>query len=423
MWELPTRRSLLQENQGVDEEAAGGGKALDRKLGLAVLTWYGVGTIVGGGFYALVGKVAGEAGLLAPVSFVLAAAVAALSAFSFGELSSRYPFSAGESYYVREGFGLRWLSTLTGWLVVATGVVSAATLARAFGGFARELFSVSEAWVIVAVVAGLALVAAVGIGESAAVVAVITAIEVGGLLWVLAASGEALTEVPQRTAALVPSLSLADFSSIVSGAYLCFYSFVGFEDMVNLAEEVRRPKRNLPRAILMALGISTLLYVLVTLVAVLRVPPDELAASDAPLSLLLGRESYRSAMTVIAMLAGVNGALVQIVMAARIVYGMARRGQGPSLFGEVHPRTRTPLAATFSGSTLVLILALWFPLTGLAQATSTVLLAVFALVNLALWRIKGRESAPTDAVCYPRAIPLAGFAVCTAFLAFRILTG
>lgn len=409
--------------QDVDEEPASAEAGLERKLSLTVLTWYGVGTIVGGGFYALIGDVAGHAGLLAPVSFLVASAIAALSAFSFAELSARYPFSGGEAYYVREGFRRQWLSTLTGWLVVATGVVSAATLARAVAGFTHELFSVPETWGIVAVVAGLALVAAIGIGESAALVSAITAIEVGGLLWILAASGETLAELPRRTAALAPSLSLSSLPGILSGAYLCFYSFVGFEDMVNLAEETRRPERNLPRAILLALGISTLLYVLVTLVAVLQVPLDELAASDTPLSLLLDRESHRNAMTGIATLAGINGALVQIVMASRIVYGMARRGQTPRLFGRIHPRTRTPLEATFGGSLLVLILALWFPLTGLAQATSTALLAVFALVNLALWRIKGREPVPEDAVRYPRVIPLAGFAACTAFLAFRILAG
>lgn len=401
---------------------ADGGKPveLERKLGLLVLTCYGVGTIVGGGFYALVGKVAGEAGLLAPIAYIIAAGIAALSAMSFGELSSRYPFSAGEAYYVREGFQRRWLSTLTGYLVASTGIVSAATLLRAFAGFTTELANLPEVWIIVASLAALTAVAAVGIGESAALVSVITVIEVGGLLWILGASGETLTQVPGRLPELVPSFSLVQWSGVLSGAYLCFYSFVGFEDMVNLAEEVRRPERNLPRAILWALGITTLLYVLVTLVVVQSVPLGELAASDAPLSLALQGGSQRAALTFIAMLAGINGALVQIVMASRILYGLARRGQAPALLGQVHAKTRTPLEATFVVALIILLLALWFPLTSLAEATSTILLGVFALVNYSLWRIKGRGPTPEGAVAYPRWVPLAGFLATVGFLLFRL---
>lgn len=394
---------------------------LKRGLGLTVLTWYGVGTIVGGGFYALVGKVAGEAGLLTPISYLLAAGIAALSALSYAELSSRYPVSAGESYYVGQGFKLRWLATITGWLVVATGVVSAATLVRAFAGFSLSFVSVSANWIILATVVALALVAAAGITQAAAFVGVITAVEVGGLVWILAVSGDAFSSLTSRLPELVPPLSVAAWSGILSGAYLCFYSFVGFEDMVNLAEEVRSPERNLPRAIFLALGITTLLYVLVTLAVILSVPLGELAASDAPLSLVMAQQSHRAALTIIAMLAGINGAIVQIVMASRIMYGMADRGQSPRLFARVHPKTHTPLEATFACAAVVLALGLWLPLTRLAETTSTALLAVFALVNLALWRIKGRESTPQGTLIIPRAIPMAGCFACLTFLLYRAL--
>lgn len=392
---------------------------LKRSLGLTMLACYGVGTLVGGGFYALVGKVAGEAGLLAPISFLLSAGLAALSALSYAELSSRYPVSSGAAYYVGEGFGRRWLSTVTGWLVVATGVVSAATLARAFAGFSLAFTSVSETWIILTVVVALTVVAAAGMAEAAAVVAVITAIEVGGLIWILTVSGDALTGLATRLPELVPPLSAAAWSGILSGAYLCFYSFIGFEDLVTLAEEVRRPERNLPRGIILALGITTLLYVLVTLAVILTVPLGELATSEAPLSLVMEQESHRAMLTIIAMLAGVNGAMVQIVMASRVMYGMASRGQGPRLFARIHPKTRTPLAATGVCAVVILVLALWLPLTQLAETTSTALLAVFALVNLSLWRIKGRESTPQSALNIPRVVPLAGCLACLTFLLYR----
>lgn len=392
---------------------------LKRSLGLTMLAWYGVGTIVGGGFYALVGKVAGEAGLLAPISYLLAAGIAALSAFSYAELSARYPVSSGESFYVGKGFNQRWLSTATGWLVVATGVVSAATLARAFSGFSQSFHSVSEGWIIFATVVGLALVAAAGITEAAALVGIITALEVGGLVWILAVSGDAFADLTTRLPELIPPLTTAAWSGILSGAYLCLYSFVGFEDMVNLAEEVRRPERNLPRAIFLALGITTLLYVLVTLAVVLTVPISELVASDAPLSLVMEQQSHRAALTIVAMLAGINGAMVQIVMASRIIYGMAGRGQSPRLFARVHPKTHTPLEATFACALVVLVLALWLPLTQLAETTSTALLAVFALVNLSLWRIKGRDATPIGTFSIPRVVPLLGCVACLAFLLYK----
>jgi len=394
---------------------------LNRSLGRLALTWYGVGAIVGGGFYALVGKVVGLAGLYAPVAYLTAASIAFLRALSFGELASRYPFSAGESYYVQEAFARRWLSTLTGWLVISTGVVSAATLARAFAGFGRELgiFAWDDAGVIVAIVVAMGLVAAAGIGESAALVGAITVVEVGGLVWILFVAGGSLGQLPERLPELIPSASAADWSGIFSGAFLCFYGFVGFEDMVNLAEEVRRPKRNVPKAILLALGLTAALYIAVTLAAILTLPQDRLEASDAPLSELLTGSGSRFAMTVIAMLAGVNGALVQIVMASRIVYGMAERGQSPAVFARINGRTQTPLEATAVCSALVLVLALWFPLVTLAEVTSAILLGVFALVNLALWKIKGQTAPPPGSVNHPRAVPLAGFLFSAALLALR----
>jgi len=393
---------------------------LKRSLGLLTVTWYGVGTIVGGGFYALAGKVAGEAGYAAPFSYLLAAAIAGLSAVSFAELSSRHPYSAGESRYVQEGFGRASWSAAVGWMVIATGVVSAATLARAFAGFSQTFVDFSEPAIIVVAVLALGLIAGIGIGESAAAVGLITAAEVGGLLWILAAQGDALAEVPARAGELVPAFTTQAWSGVFAGAYLCFYSFIGFEDMVNVAEEVRRPRRNLPRAIFLSLGITTLLYLLVVTVAVLQAPLDELAAAEAPLSLLLEGEGRRDALTVIAMFAGLNGALVQVVMATRVAYGMAQGGWGPSVFGRVHPKTRTPLEATAAATAVILVLALWFPLTALAEVTSTILLAVFALVNLALLRIKRRGDPAPEAVRFPIGWPAAGFLACVAFLAYRL---
>ena len=395
---------------------------LHRSLGLVTLTFYGVGTIVGGGFYALIGKVAGHAGSLTPLAFLTASVVALFSAFSFAELSARYPYSAGEAHYVREAFGRRRLSQLVGGLVVVTGVVSAATLARAFAGFTTTLAPWPEYWVVIAVTLAMALVAAWGIGESAVLVAGITVVEVAGLLLVAGAGSQAALEGANRWPELVPSFSLHEWSGVMAGAYLGFYSFVGFEDLVNVAEEVKRPSRTLPAAIFISLALTVTLYVLVAVVAVLAVPASELAASQAPLSIVAERYLGSGVLlTYIGMLAGVNGALVQIVMSSRVLYGMAGAGAAPSIFAQVHPRTRTPLLATAAAAVCVLVLALWLPIETLAKATSTILLLVYALVNFSLWTLKvTRRLEPHEGPSFPAWLPLTGGALCLGFVAVQV---
>jgi len=394
------------------------GEQLRRRLGLPLITSYGLGTIVGGGFYALVGKVAAEAGIFTPLSFLSAAVIALFSAFSFAELSSRFPYCAGEARYVQEAFGKKWLAVAVGWMVIATGVVSAATLARAFAGFLQSLIALPEHYVIFAMVVGLGLVAAVGIGESVWLATVITVVEIGGLLFVVFSAGDALMSMSRPWEKLLLDLSFDNASGIMLGAYLAFYSFVGFEDMVNVAEEVKRPRRNLPIAILLSLGLAAALYFSVTLVAVAAVPLPQLISSDSPLSSTVGAgTASAAAITVIGMLAGVNGALAQIVMASRVAYGLAVNGQAPRVFANVHPKTRTPIEATFAATSLVLVLAAWLPLVALAKVTSTVLLVIYALVNLALWKIKRRDPAPRgEGPCYPVALPAIGFFACASFL-------
>ncbi len=394
---------------------------LKRALGLPMITFYGLGTIVGGGFYALIGKVSGEAGMLTPVAFFAAALIAMFSAFSFAELSARYPYSAGESHYVLVAFRRHWLSAVIGWMVIATGVVSAATLANAFAGFLQSFVDVPREAICVVMVVSLGAVAAWGIGESALFTFVITIVELGGLMFVFAWASPNLLTVADRWDELVPDLDPRAWSGVFLGAYLAFYSFVGFEDMVNVAEEVKQPQRNLPIAILLSLGLTTLIYVMVTMVTVLAVPLDQLRASDSPLSLVVGGVGPLAVgITIIGMLSGVNGALVQIVMASRVAYGMAQKHQAPSTFGNVSSRTQTPLEATFAATVVVLVLALWFPIVTLAKVTSTILLVVYAFVNLSLICIKCREGSQShEGPNYPIWLPIVGLLASVAFVMFH----
>ena len=221
----------------------------------------------------------------------------------------------------------------------------------------------------------------------------------------------------------MPPADAGVWRGILLGAFLAFYAFIGFEDMVNVAEEVKDPGRNLPRAILLTLAIATLLYMLVAVAAVLALPAAELAHSDAPFALLYTRATGRppTAISVISLFAVVNGALIQIIMASRILYGMSREGWLHAALGRVHPVRRTPLLATALVTLAVLALALWLPLVTLARATSFITLVAFSLINLALLRIKRRTPRVAGAPCYPLWVPLIGFLTSSGFVLFQVV--
>ena len=398
---------------------------LKRDVGLTLFTLYGTGNIIGAGIYVLVGKVAGEAGLLAPLAFVLAAVIAGLTGLSYGELAARYPVSAGEAVYLHRAFNRRSLSIAVGFLIALAGLVSAATMARGFVGYFNEFLVAPAALIIVVFVSSLTLIAARGIAESARVAAVLTLIEVGGLLWVIAVASPNLANLADFTLAdTVPLTGLA-WQGVLGGAFLAFFAFIGFEDMVNIAEEVRHPERTIPRGIALAFVLSTILYVLVTVVSIATLAPAQLAASDAPLAEVYRIATAKSAafISLIGLIAVINGALIQIIMAARIFYGMSCNGWLPAFFGVVSARTRTPLRATLVAGSLVLIFALALPLVSLAKITSGMVLVVFTCVNLALIRIKQRApNVPEGVWKVPMFVPVLGAVASFAILLFAVVS-
>lgn len=384
--------------------------ALRRSLGLGLITLYGLGNILGAGIYVLVGKVVGTAGVHAPLAFVIAAMVAALSAFTYGELAARYPVSAGEAVYVDAAFGVVAISLSVGLLIALAGMVSAATLARGFVGYLHIFIQAPGYLIIVMLVLSLGAVAAWGIGESARIAALITLIEIGGLLLIVYVARESFAELPaQASTIFIPSSTIA-WEGAMLGAFLAFYAFIGFEDMVNVAEEVEHPERNLPLGILVALVISTMLYFVVVLAAQLSVSAEALGQSEAPLALVYTTVTGGSPVVIsaIGLFAVVNGALIQLIMASRILYGMSARGWLPGYLSRVNPLTRTPLAATAVVSLIILVLALWVPLVGLAGATSTLILVVFVMVSVALIRLKLRQPDPPGIKTIPMWIPAVG---------------
>ena len=385
---------------------------LKRTLGLPLLTFYGLGTIVGAGIYVLIGEVAGVSGSLLPVAFVIAGVVAGLTGASYAELSARYPRAAGAALYVDAAFGNLYLSRLTGFGLLFTGVVSSATICKGFTGYLNLYVSVPEIVAIPLLCLGLFLVASWGIKESAWLITLITLLEVGGLLLVVYLAGSS-----ERTTDSIPVHF--GVTGVLLGSFLAFYAFIGFEDMVNLAEEVKDPEVTLPRAILLSIAISIGLYVVVALAALLWSDLESISRSDSPLAVMVG-DSPTGVWVIglISLVAVVNGALVQVIMAARVLYGMAMREMLPRFFARVNRMTQTPVLNTLLIVVVILCFALWLPMITLAKITSAVMLCIFALVNLSLIQVKRREHGEAPFVV-PVAVPVAGSICCVSILLYQ----
>jgi amino acid transporter len=393
---------------------------LRRSLTLPYAVLYGMGVTIGAGIYVLIGAAAARAGTTAPLAFVLAAVLMGLTGASFAELGGRMPVAAGEAAYVREGFRSERWSAAVGLLVIGIAVIAAAAISVGSAGYVALFVGLPRPVIIAAVVLAMGAIAAWGIKESVMFAGAMTLVEIGGLLVMVAAGALSGPEVVTRLPEMLPQPSPAALVGLIGASLLAVFAFIGFEALVNVAEELEEPRRTLPRAIFLTLALTTLLYVLVSWVAVVSVPAAELAASDAPLALAFERLTGASprVMSAIAVVATLNGIIVQIILASRVMYGLARQGALPSSLQEVSPLTRTPLLATAVTAALVLAFALLFPLDRLADVTSRLTLVLFALVNLALIRIKVRERVPPPGIWLaPAWVPWAAFVSCVGLLA------
>lgn len=397
--------------------------SLRRTLSLPVIILYGVGTTVGAGIYVLVGEVAAVAGAAAPISFLVAAVLAGLSAFSFAELCGRFPASAGEALYTKIAFRRTGISTAIGLLVVVAGTISAATVIRGSVGYLNEFTAAPAIPTVIALTILLGGIAAWGIAEAAAAAAAMTLVELGGLGLVIWVGGPALADLPAALPTMIPTWELRPAVAVLAGSVVAFFAFIGFEDMVNVAEEVKNPRRSMPIAIIVTLGVTTVLYVIVTLIAVVVLPLEELAGTDAPLARVLehGFTGAPQIVSAISLVAIANGALIQMIMGSRVLYGLGRSRQLPGFLAVVNGRTRTPLYATGLIVAVVGILAATLPLVSLAKAASLAILVVFATVDLALVIIKLREPGRA-AVSFtvPLGVPLLGFLASGGIVGFEM---
>lgn len=401
-----------------DHQATGvGGPQLHRTLGAVAITVYAVGDVLGAGIYALVGTVVAEAGSAAPISFLVSALVALLTGLTYAELSSRFPFAGGASAYCARAFPHPLIAFVIGLLVLASGISSAATISLAMVGYLQSFVSIPPAVGSLGLLTLLSWLNYRSIEESARVNFVLTMIEVFGLLLILAvglwyAGGLETAEI------VVRATPAGEWSGVLTGATIAFFAYIGFEDTANVAEEVRDASRVMPRAILTAIGFSCVLYVSITVVALITVPRDVLATSGAPLLEILkaaGVHLPGNTFSLIALVAICNTGLLNLIMASRLMFGMAREGLLPRILDRVHPVHRTPWVAVW----VVFALAVAFALSGgvavLAKTTSLLLLIVFTVLHVGLLRVRRREPKVQDGI-FTTAwwTPIAGMVLSTA---------
>ncbi|MGR6036553.1 MAG: APC family permease [Candidatus Nitrosoglobus sp.] len=392
---------------------------LARSLGLGTLIFYGIGDILGAGIYALVGKVAGAAGDGAWISFILAGILALITGLSYAELGARIPHSAGASAYCAHAFDRPFISFLIGVLVLFSGITSTATAALAFQGYLSVLINVPTIIAALLLIIAINTLNFIGIRQSALTNNLFTIIELTGLLFFTVVSLQYAISIYTPTEILETLTPNVDTAAIVTGVTIAFYAFVGFEDMVNLAEEAKDPVRDLPRALLIAITATSLLYLLVIIAVQLTMTPAAAGASERPLLSVLERAGLPMPAWIFALIAIVaisNTALANSIMASRLMYGMARQGLLPQPLSWVHIQRYTPW---FSILVVVLLTLLWVITGGvtiMAQTTGFLLVTIFLFVHLSLIRIRHRDGRLADRFAAPALNPYLGVLLCLLLL-------
>lgn len=397
---------------------------LHRHIGLVALTLYGIGDILGAGVYGLIGKAAGQMGNAVWLAFLASMIAAGLTGLSYASLGSRYPKAGGASYITHRAYQRGWLAYGVGLAILASGLTSMATATRVFSGYFQGLIHEALPLSTIMVVFATLLLAIViwGIRESMWANAVCTFIELGGLAIIIIFGMKFIGSVNYLDATTITNpTGEISASLILTGAVLTFYSFVGFEDILNVAEEVKNPKTTLPLGLILAVVISSIIYMGISLIAVSVVPAAELANSKEPLVDVVRKAAPwfpTSLYSIIAMFAVSNTALLNFIMGSRLMYGMAHQGLLPQALSKVHSTRKTPHFAALVIFIILLILSFSGDISSLAKATSVLLLVCFMLVNLALVILKQRKTEPKGAFEISIIIPILGAIVCGCLILF-----
>ena len=400
--------------------------SLHRVMGPWLLLLFIVGDILGTGIYALTGQVAKQVGGVVWMPFVVAFAVAVVTAFSYLELVTKYPRAAGAALYTHRAFGIHFITFIVAFAVMCSGITSASTASRAFAANLSNAFDLELAGGITLVgLAFMALVAIInfrGVGESVKANVVLTCVELTGLLiiiviglWAIGAGEGDVSRVTQFSAAADRGV----FWSVIAATTLAFFAMVGFEDSVNMVEECKEPRSIFPKILLTGLLITGVIYVLVSISSVTLVAPEQLGEGETPLLQVVQAGAPGFPLEIfglITMFAVANSALINMLMASRLVYGMSRERVLPAIFGKVHPSRRTPYIA-IGFTTLLAFGLITFvgEVPALGGTSALLLLCVFTVVNIAVLALR-KDKVEHNHFRTPTFLPVIGALAC-AFLA------
>lgn len=417
--------SRMAEHLGKSQTESG--HELKRVMGPGLLLLFIVGDILGTGIYALTGQVAAEVGGVVWLPFLVAFIVALLTAFSYLELVTKYPKAAGAALYTHKAFGVHFLTFLVAFAVMSSGITSASTASRAFAanfvastGMADGGFLVTG--VALAFIALVAIVNFRGVGESVMVNVVLTVVELSGLLLIIGIGFWAISggqgDVSRAFTFQAPEGG-GMFWPVIAATTLAFFAMVGFEDSVNMAEECKEPSRIFPKVLLGGLVLTGLIYVLVSISAITLVPAAELGEGETPLLKVVqaGAPGFPIGIFgIITMFAVANSALINMMMASRLIYGMAKENVLPPMLGAVHPGRRTPYVAILF-TTLIAVGLITFVggVPALGGTTALLLLCVFTIVNVAVLVLR-KDRVEHKHFRTPTVVPVLGAVTC-AFLA------
>ena len=363
---------------------------LKRHMSLFHLTMYGVGLILGAGIYVLIGESAGFAGNSMWVSFLLGAIVAMFAGLSYAELSALFPKAAAEYTFVKNAFKNNFFAFIIGWLTAITSVIVAATVSLGFAGYLNQFVEIPITLGAIFLIGILSIVNFIGIKESAWANAVFALITASGLILVIIL-GFSVDLIEKVDYLETPN----GITGIILAFVLIFFAFIGFEDMANVAEEVRRPHKTIPRAIILSIIITGAIYILVSLAVVRVLPWQELSQSSAPLAdVAAGVLGNKGSITLslIALFATASTVLITLVAGARILYGMAKSNSLPQILGRIHPKTNTPWIAVIG----IFVTSIAFAFVGdiviVANITVFAVVITFAVINLAVIVLRYTES-------------------------------
>ncbi len=363
---------------------------LKRCLKLHEIVIYGVGLILGAGIYVLIGSAAGMAGNMLWLSFLLAAGVASFTAVSYAELSAMFPEAAAEYVYARSAFKWRGLAWIIGFVAIIIGFTTTSAVAVGFARYLALFVPLDKTLLAAGLICAMTLVNFWGIKESARFNALATSIEVGGLLLLIVVGGYFIVRghIPLANLTALPPLTSPDvfpWLPVVSAGALIFFAYMGFEDIANIAEEAQKPSQTLPKAFLYSLLISTVIYVLVAIVVVSVVPFSELAASDQPLSLVMGVLVGGAApewIAVVALFATANTVLITLIVCARMMYGMAKSSSLPVSLAKVHALRKTPYISVILAGLISIGFLFFKEIEILASISDVGIFLLFLVVNL-----------------------------------------